>query len=141
MKKFFGAHISEDPGFTTIQQFAENQSVKELRPFLQWDVLVVVKDFPVCIESSVCQGHSALHFNSMISFVMQDPSQMLILSYDCYMANLLLANNGHCARGCRAKDLLLASAHSLTSEREKELSFAFLKIRREAISFHGVKEQ
>ena len=141
MKKFFGAHVSEHPRLTTVQHFAEDQRIEKLRPFLQRYALVVVQDSPVRVKSSMCQCYSTLHFNSMISFVMQDTSQVLILSYYCNMANLLFADNGHGARSCWAEYLLLALADSATSEREEELSFAFLQIGGEAIPFHGVQEQ
>ena len=86
--------------------------------------------------------HGALIFDSMISFVVQDASEMLILSYNCNVTNLLLANDGHGARSLWGpKHLLLALANTTTSEREKELGFAFLQIGSEAIPFHGVQEQ
>ena len=77
----------------------------------------------------------------MISFVVQDASEVLILSYNCNVTNLLLANDGHGARSCGAEHLLLALANTTTSEREEELGFAFLQIGSEAIPFHGVQEQ
>jgi hypothetical protein len=74
MQELFGTSVTQHPRLATVQHFAQDQSIEQLRPFQQWDVWIMVKDFPMGIECGMCQGDSAFHFNPMISFVMQDPS-------------------------------------------------------------------
>ena len=80
MQLLFGFLVPEDPGLASVDKLAHNEGIEELHSLAFGDFTILVYHFAMKIEGRMGNGHSSLHLLSVIPSMMEQSTQMLILS-------------------------------------------------------------
>lgn len=101
MQLFLGFLVPKDPRLTSVYKLAHNEGIEELHSFALGDIAILVYHFAMKIEGRMGDGDSSLHLLPVITPVVEQSTQMLILSNH---RNLLRASfTNYWNATCRAR--------------------------------------
>jgi hypothetical protein len=98
--------------------------LEELYPLLQSKALVLKNGAPMGVKGLMGQRRSSSHFFAMITFMMNEATQVLILPDHCNVEGLKFTYDWQSARAQRSKMLCLESTDPTSSQREQHPRFA-----------------